>query len=199
MTIALLLTRWPQILALVLSTKHDLPVAVPSSPYHTPRILTPAICLTKGNETERPSVLPLRDLALHRARTSNIHLWEHLSILPGHLGALLADNHPFYMDFNPESDDLTSLNLRKSALHPQKILLSPATLVVVPSMLRLQWEAEILKHVEDGALRVLVLNTKDDVVSVENLANSYDVSYYRGALWLIRSDLDSDCSDDIRW
>lgn len=98
-------------------------------------------------------------------------------MLQEHLGTLLAGNHPFYMDFYPESDDLTSFNLRKSALHPQeKIFLSSATLVVVPSILRLQWEAEILKHVKDGALRVLVLKTKDDVVSVENLANSYDVS-----------------------
>lgn len=87
------------------------------------------------------------------------------------------ENRPFYMDFYPEPDELSSLNLRKSALHPgEKILLSPATLVVVPGMLRLQWEAEILKHVEDGALRVLVLNTKDGIVSVEDLANSYDVS-----------------------
>jgi len=172
------LTPWSQILALVLSTKQDLPVAIPSCPYHTPRISTPAIVTTAGREDGHSRVPTLRDLALHRARTSNIQLWENVSSLPEHLGILLLENNPFYMDFYPEADQLDPLNLRKSTLHPEKkILLSAATLVVVPTMLRLQWEAEILKHVEDGALRVLVLQTKYDVVSVENLANSYDVSF----------------------
>lgn len=166
-----------QILALILCTKYELPVAIPSSPYYTPRVLTPSIAQNRVTAGAGSAVSSLRDLALHCARISNIALPENTSALPDHLTALLVKNSPYYMDFYPEHESLASQNLRTTALHPEeKIFLSAATLLVVPVMLKLQWDAEITKHVEDGALRVLVVKTQSDIPAVESLASNYDVS-----------------------
>ncbi|KAF8321183.1 hypothetical protein DL93DRAFT_2224228 [Clavulina sp. PMI_390] len=182
------------ILALVLATKFEVPVAVPSSPYYTPVIITPAIERkhTIGDPELLPAVPSLRQFSLHRARTSNVSLTDAANLLPDHLAAALTANNPYYMDFYPEIDVLNPssfFNVRRSALHPEeKIFLSVATLVVVPAMLRLQWDAEITKHVEDGALRILVLKTQSDIVSVERLANDYDIILmsYEAFAWAVK-------------
>lgn len=68
-------------------------------------------------------------------------------------------------------------NQRISTITPgNTLLLSTATLIVVPENLLSQWRSEIALHVEDGALKVLCLDT-DDTTSMPaaHILMPYDV------------------------
>ena len=58
---------------------------------------------------------------------------------------------------------------------PRKIWLSTATIVVVPSNLIQQWQKEIKKHVLDGALSVLVMQSPKDILPPARVIADYDI------------------------
>lgn len=58
---------------------------------------------------------------------------------------------------------------------PEHIRLCRATLVVVPKNLVHQWKAELAKHVEDGALRVLVMENRSTPIPSPDKLAQYDV------------------------
>lgn len=202
------------VLSLILLTKDELPNPVSGSTYHEPTVLTPALetYLTRSDSASS-RIPPLRDIALHVAATSGVPsaVWNSSSdpsadaetdgsevALPPHLAELVEKNVPYFMDFYPAPGDFNTeamflehnVRVSKSAPHPpERVVLSSATLVVVPMMLRVQWDNEIRKHVHDGMLRVLVVKEKSDIesTSVESLARNYDVGFVL-ALSLFQAD-----------
>lgn len=65
---------------------------------------------------------------------------------------------------------------RKTVLPPpQRMTLAPTTLVVVPRNLCKQWYSEIKKHVEDGALRILVMEELRSVLPPPDELRRYDL------------------------
>lgn len=98
------------------------------------------------------------------------------------LGEMLRANNPFY--FHTSLPEVT--NRERHQRHPKdtppKIMhLTSATLIVVPANLVSQWEREISKHCEVH-LRVLLLQTKTPVPSVQSLASDYDVCLFSSSV-----------------
>jgi SNF2 family DNA or RNA helicase len=69
----------------------------------------------------------------------------------------------------------TSRTKLKTLSLGRRLVMSTATIVVVPSNLLDQWKFEIKKHVVDGALKVLTLGKASDQVPTEKELLSYDV------------------------
>jgi hypothetical protein len=59
---------------------------------------------------------------------------------------------------------------RESICIGQKLLLTRCTLLVAPYLLIHQWERELLVHVEEGRLDVIVVNAQDRMPSAERMA-----------------------------
>ncbi|GAA5859888.1 hypothetical protein JCM1840_001782 [Sporobolomyces johnsonii] len=90
------------------------------------------------------------------------------------LHTLLDTSPPFYRVF-PSPAQLDSREGRKGVYKPLEIVVAATTLIVVPTDLVRQWEAEVKKHVASGALRVLALRTsKDKFRSPQEMA-TFDV------------------------
>ena len=68
----------------------------------------------------------------------------------------LDRNIPFY-EIPPEPPRMTRNN--KMIPPPRQLIISSATIVVVPRNLLHQWQSEIEKHVLEGGLKVLVVDT----------------------------------------
>ena len=65
---------------------------------------------------------------------------------------------------------------RKTILPPpKKMTLASTTLVVVPRNLCKQWQSEIQKHVEDGALRMLVMEDRRRALPQPEDIGTYDI------------------------
>ncbi|GAA5981933.1 hypothetical protein JCM10908_004673 [Rhodotorula pacifica] len=110
----------------------------------------------------------LRSLMLHMVKTSPFatrypHPGELSDScpLPERLFHDLQATPPFYR-LLPSSEQLQSREGRRGALPPQDIIVAATTLIVVPTDLVRQWEAQIREHLEPGALRYLVLRTAKD-------------------------------------
>ncbi|KAM0746581.1 hypothetical protein T439DRAFT_329684 [Meredithblackwellia eburnea MCA 4105] len=104
----------------------------------------------------------LRSLMIHYVKTRSIDYDEDDD--PRLQGCLsdLSSNIPFYYVF-PSSQQLDSREGRKGSLKPMKVLVSRATLAVVPTDLVSQWKDQLQTHVKESRLRVLVLRTSKDV------------------------------------
>jgi hypothetical protein len=61
---------------------------------------------------------------------------------------------------------------------PRPVLLTSATLIVVPLNLFNQWKNEINKHCDTTSLRICSIGAKDKMLPAQELATSYDVSIY---------------------
>ena len=88
--------------------------------------------------------------------------------------AELDANTPFYYLF-PSPEQLDSREGRKGAYTPLKILVSTTSLIVVPTDLVRQWKGELEKHVDGGALKVLVLRTTKDKFPASEELVTFDV------------------------
>lgn len=123
----------------------------------------------------RPPLPSLRTLMIDYIRTSRVPIhYSNDDPLLGGLVEQLGDCNPYY-HLRPSPAQMTSRQGRHGGAQPSKIVLSTATLIVVPTDLVRQWKDEIAKHVEVGALRVLVLRTKKDgFVTAQQLAG-YDL------------------------
>ncbi|KAK4046998.1 hypothetical protein OIV83_005684 [Microbotryomycetes sp. JL201] len=127
---------------------------------------------------QRPPVPSLRTLMIDYVRTSStaIHYSSGDAFMAGtSLPEELEDCNPFY-NLLPSPVQLASRTGRSGTTNlPTQIIVSCATLVVVPAELVTQWVDELGKHVEDKALRVLVLRTvKDEFKTAQQLAQ-YDL------------------------
>lgn len=122
----------------------------------------------------RPPLPSLRDILLNLIRsTSQPTLIQEQQLRGPALQKDLRATVPFYYQ-HPQQKDLESRTGRPRPLLPTKMLVSSATLVVVPCELLTQWSDEIRKHVEEGVLKVLVLKDANKTYQPVDLAE-YDV------------------------
>ncbi|ORY92708.1 SNF2 family N-terminal domain-domain-containing protein [Leucosporidium creatinivorum] len=123
----------------------------------------------------RPPLPSLRTLMIDCVRTSPVPIfYSNDDPLLGGLVEQLGDCNPYY-NLRPSPAQMTSRQGRHGGAQPSQIYVSTATLIVVPTDLVRQWQDELAKHVEKGALRVLVLRTKKNgFVTAQQLA-SYDL------------------------
>ncbi|GAA5861885.1 hypothetical protein JCM3774_001339 [Rhodotorula dairenensis] len=122
-------------------------------------------------EDAREVVLPfpsLRSLMLHKVKTSPVAqrypYFEEVgdgSPLPPLLFDTLQATAPFYR-LIPSAEQQNSREGRRGGFTSQDIVVAATTLVVVPTDLVRQWEAQIQDHVEPHAVRYLVLRTAKD-------------------------------------
>ena len=103
------------------------------------------------------------------------------------LAKALVYNSPFYLRAplaTPVEESRRSprkrLNSSKPNLvFPRKIYATSATLIVVPGTLFRQWQSEIEKHCEDGALRCYFAEKAAGTLpTAAMLASHYDVCRY---------------------
>ncbi|KAK5112138.1 hypothetical protein LTR62_004481 [Meristemomyces frigidus] len=65
---------------------------------------------------------------------------------------------------------------RKTTMPPPKVLtLAATTIIVVPRNLCKQWQSELQKHVEDGALKVLVMEDTKRALPLPDELRTYDI------------------------
>lgn len=123
----------------------------------------------------RPPLPSLRSLLIDYVRTSPVAIrYERESMPPG-LVEDLDDTTPYYHLF-PSPSQLATRSGRNGFAQPTKIVVSAATLVVVPTDLVRQWTDELQKHVDPKAnLQVLVLRTKSDGFRTAEQLARYDL------------------------
>lgn len=143
---------------------------------------------------ERLELPSLRTLMLHRLRTSRAYSQRNSSLRSSGLLDTLNSLSPFYY-LHPTPEQLESREGRRGVLSSRKIIITPATLVVVPSLLVKQWSDEIEQHVEvartgqQPVIRTIILRTsRDPFPSPEDLS--------RCDLLLMSSARFSDAADD---
>ncbi|KAJ7481065.1 SNF2 family N-terminal domain-containing protein [Mycena galericulata] len=105
-------------------------------------------------------------------------LWEDIKQLTHYTGPR-NDNLPFYLDYQGEPKDNDRVakhraTSRQDPLGPRRLYLTSATLVVVPTNLRLQWRQEVSRHCE-GSLRVCYIEERSAIPPARALASNYDV------------------------
>jgi hypothetical protein len=111
----------------------------------------------------------------HQTTLSRLGLHERLQWDHHHLLERLNLTVPF------ESADLlkrsSKLRSDKDICAPHPLLLTTATLIVVPPNLFHQWQSEINKHCNTTSLRVCAVGEKGSLPSTHDLATSYDVRF----------------------
>ncbi|BGP55259.1 hypothetical protein JCM8202v2_002857 [Rhodotorula sphaerocarpa] len=112
-----------------------------------------------------PPVPTLRALALYSVKASSVRYScpeeDADAPLPADLFELLQNSPVFYRLY-PSVDQLDSREGRRGGFPARDIIVAPTTLIVVPTDLVRQWEAQIREHLTRGSLRYLVLrNAKD--------------------------------------
>ena len=173
-------------LSLILATLHQPPSPPPTALHITPLVTDVAMAsypYQKYNDLRQlvghPRPIPQ---ALQRPTLSQLcadvlakhdHSARLRSDVPPHI-AENTDRHTFYYDVPYVDDCMRAVKRRNLILETKKFHLAKTTLVVVPPILVPQWMNEIDKHVEQGALKVLIAN-KEDLPSIEELIQ-YDVS-----------------------
>ncbi|KAF8329753.1 P-loop containing nucleoside triphosphate hydrolase protein [Cantharellus anzutake] len=188
------------VLALILSTRDDFPELPRDTIHLCEPLWTPALHKYSAplhSPTPKTNIPSLTDMVLHKIRTSDLRCLPWDELLPEHLYRVLLKNVPFTWETNEKDLQLSGFaqssrieGQRKASVDPHRtenqsnslqcttrgrIFISKATLVVVPVMLLKQWEGEIMKHTEDGALSVLTIRNRGDVPTVEDLSSYYDV------------------------
>ena len=147
----------------------------PSSDFETARTK-----VLRGQERFRfpqgSRVPSLVELLLHRIRIlpHNVRRYEE-DLEDRKLLRPLTENTPFYYTYGQEPVDNERPRRRKPEPGPQMLLLTSATVIVVPANLIGQWSREIHKHCH--SLRVLILRNTTSMPRAKTLASDYDVSY----------------------
>ncbi|THH28395.1 hypothetical protein EUX98_g5793 [Antrodiella citrinella] len=181
------------VLALIHATLHQLPKPE-VSPLSDCAVLTPlslrAFSLTDdvcarqlGNVRTPPSpfIPSLREFLIQYCTTQPIGLsiQQFQDAIPDQQLALaLTRNVPFYFHYDADatvfSSGRASGQRRRTEPTPQKLFISAATLVVVPSNLLNQWQNEIYKHCDDS-FRCLMVRDSAPLPAGVVLAKSYDI------------------------
>ena len=124
----------------------------------------------------------LTELLLHHINVSSgalrkRRLLERMEDTHPHLLLYLRKNTPFYHHYDLDLDlDINRRSERKQFNPgPRQMLLTSATLMVVPRGLVAQWDSQIMKHCY-AVLRVLVIK-KQAIPDAKKLASDYDVSH----------------------
>jgi hypothetical protein len=165
-------------------------------PYETGTILTPVALKTfntldvlesiekyfgpRSIGQDRFELSTLAGMLVHRIRTCahKADFRKHLQSdsLPLSLRNSILHNHPFYFHGGSTVDTLRQRRHNVGVNHgPRKILLSSATLLLVPSHLMIQWKGEIYKHLEDDSLRTICIDVGNKIPAAEELAANYDL------------------------
>ncbi|KIY50719.1 hypothetical protein FISHEDRAFT_37708 [Fistulina hepatica ATCC 64428] len=167
------------ILTLISTTLEELP-APALSLSEEPTIMTSLsrrhFPLKPASYARTRSFPTLVELLLHRSRTmplslsdrsrSQIRFSDH-----ERLNTLRRAVVPFYLEAPLQLDE----GRRSSrAAAPRRLYLSPATLIIVPNHLMLQWTSEITKHCSDS-LRVLVVRPDVAMPTPCSLASDFDI------------------------
>ncbi|KAI9004739.1 SNF2 family N-terminal domain-containing protein [Gaertneriomyces semiglobifer] len=157
-------------LALILHTKHQSSKAPVDCTGGNARVdLHPELLRLMGGEPDDqfPS---LKSLCARQVLLSRVPFRGARDRLGPYMYSLLKKSSPYYLK-EPRQQWRYSYRSEKAA-DSIKMLLSSATLVVVPDTLVVQWQVELNKHVADGALEVLIvadakMNLPDPVTLLE--------------------------------
>jgi hypothetical protein len=123
------------------------------------------------------SLPSLRSLCVHKVKTSSVAIRYDLDdevLRNTGILHLLQASPPFYRVF-PSPAQLDTREGRKGRFPPAEIVVAATTLIVVPTDLVRQWVEEIEKHIEEGALRLLVLRTAKDKFKTPAEMATYDL------------------------
>jgi hypothetical protein len=146
-----------------------------------------------------PQFPSLVELLLHKIRISP-RLWDlsdYTELLDSQrLLALQVANIPFYHHYDIQHPDANRNRRNQSDPGFKTMYLTTASLIIVPDHLMPQWHSEILKHTEEGALRVLELARKRDkhqskIPVARLLASEYDVSSKSPSLYVTKFEIRS--------
>ncbi|KAJ9121638.1 hypothetical protein QFC22_002258 [Naganishia vaughanmartiniae] len=176
-------------LSLILATCRQRTTPDATSPHSS--VITNITCVTSPSLPLEAQVrsTTLADFALHRhlsSRSTNVPASQPL---PVESRNAFDNNLPFYYKY-PGRDE----SCRRSTTRPmdgertslgKKIYLSCASLVIVPRLLRKQWEGEIDKHFTEGSLKCISVHqelpSRDEVLA----SDVGSLSQYSRASWLI--------------
>lgn len=176
-------------LALILSTIHQ-----PTQPPPHELNISPIVTQEMLDTYPYPDIQTIRDQSSQEAIEGDLKL-PSLSQLCGNLLACrdqstgqafsLLDNRlstsirqdTFYLQYPPDTSWMRNARAATVRRTAEKVYLGNTTLVIVPPILVDQWEQEIDKHIEHGALRVLRVGAEDLPGVVELLR--YDVRLSR--------------------
>ncbi|KAI9068581.1 hypothetical protein FKP32DRAFT_1587558 [Trametes sanguinea] len=184
------------ILSLILATKDQISKPeeawyeerLPLTPLAFRKFQTPSVKAvrdrltgSKKKKADSPEGFPsLVEILLHKCRVSpegvGLQDLETQEMLERHrLFKPWRANVPFYLQFQPPSDDFLGRRARQqTAVGPRVMYLTTATLVIVPDNLRRQWANEILKHCTD-ILRVYLVDDKRELPDAPVLATDFDI------------------------
>ncbi|EMC95387.1 hypothetical protein BAUCODRAFT_25426 [Baudoinia panamericana UAMH 10762] len=149
------------LLALILATK-DHPPQVPAQ-YAAPKV--------------RPVVGRLSDMAISNINKRSIPWKVERNRVRRACGLDMANTDILEKELPTyEVPQIPQRWQRKTVLPPPKMMiLAATTLIVVPRNLCKQWQSELKKHVEDGALKVLVMEDPKHVIPPPEELRTYDV------------------------
>lgn len=120
------------------------------------------------------------------------------SPLPQAMFDELQATPPFYR-LLPSANQEDSREGRRGTLKPRHIVVAATTLIVVPTDLVRQWEAQISEHVAPGVLRTLVLRTsKDKFRSAAEMA-TYDLILMSVARFADAAELTENSLRGVHW
>jgi hypothetical protein len=161
------------------------PIFTPLSFHHfrTPSALEARDILGKFTRNRPVTVSSFPSLVQHLLHQCNVYpeetgYREHQSTLECHpLWPRLQSNIPFYLQTDGDTaiDESNRPSRLTNHLPPRQILLSTATLIVLPSHLLVQWNSEISKHCDEGFLRVVVIEANTPMPSAVALARDFDI------------------------
>ncbi|EME49804.1 hypothetical protein DOTSEDRAFT_68558 [Dothistroma septosporum NZE10] len=151
-------------------------------------IVLALVCATRGHYPQvpipyslasiRPVVGSLADMTISAINRKSVPWEVEFDRIRHHTGADMA-HYEGLLRQTPASYDVPVVPIRwnrttRSPL-PQRMILAATTLIVVPQNLCKQWQTEIAKHVEDGYLRVLVMDDRKKALPVAKELRRYDV------------------------
>lgn len=149
-------------LALILATK-NIPPRIPVNyvaPKVRPKVGSLAdMCVSAINQNSCPWKIEL-DRIQHATGTTMSSLSDRLEKSPGAYDVPVI---PYRFNRNTRSAP------------PHHMTLASTTIIVVPPNLCKQWQSEISKHVEKGALKVLVMDNRKKSLPSPNELRSYDI------------------------
>ncbi|KAK4636359.1 F-box protein [Fulvia fulva] len=146
------------------------------------------VCATRGHYPQvpvqyslaavRPVTGSLADMAISAINRTSVPWRVEFDRVKHHSGDELTRCEQLLRS-TPATYDVPVIPIRWSRTTrsppPQRIMLAASTLVVVPRNLCKQWQTEITKHVEDGYLKVLVMDDRKKALPVAEELREYDV------------------------
>ncbi|KAI9095934.1 SNF2 family N-terminal domain-containing protein [Phlyctochytrium arcticum] len=112
----------------------------------------------------------LRELAASTILTTGIPYRDYKTHLPRPIYKFLKHSWTYYLKCPPQTVRQGRKTSEKAIVPSRRIYLSSTTLCVVPDTLVNQWQTELIKHVHDRVVKLIVItNPKDQVPPAEKL------------------------------